>query len=83
MSDLSKCAVCKGDASRGYVLSAIPEDYTLAFCSKVHLVEFAAPEISKAVVVSQWMMPPEPIGHTAVEVKRYEPTPEESENMSQ
>ena len=59
MSDLSKCAVCKGDASRGYVVSAIPEDYTLAFCSRVHLVEFIAPELSKAIAVKQWVPTPD------------------------
>lgn len=53
--NLSKCAVCQGDASRGYVLSAMPEDFTLAFCSKIHLVEFIAPELKKAIVPSQWL----------------------------
>lgn len=59
MSDLSKCAVCKADASRGYVVSSIPEDFTLAFCSKVHLIQFIAPELSKAIVVDQWVATPE------------------------
>lgn len=58
MSDLSKCAVC-GAASRGYVLSSVSEDYTLAFCSKVHLIQFVAPELSKAIVVDQWVATPD------------------------
>lgn len=57
--NLSKCAVCKGDATRGYQLVSIPEDFTLAFCSKVHLIEFLGPELKKAIVVSQWVPTPE------------------------
>jgi len=50
-----KCAVCNADTSMGYTLSSVPEDYTLHFCSRVHLVEFVAPELNKAVAVKQWV----------------------------
>jgi len=60
MSDLSKCAVCNAP-SRAYTLSSIPEDYTLSFCSRIHLVEFVAPELKQAVVVKQWVPTPEEV----------------------
>lgn len=50
-----QCAICKADTSRGYMLSSVPEDYTLHFCSRVHLVEYIAPELNKAVSVKQWV----------------------------
>lgn len=57
--NLSTCAVCKADASRGYQLVSMPGDYTMAFCSKVHLIEFLAPELKKAIVVGQWLPTPD------------------------
>lgn len=50
-----KCAICGAHVERGYTLSSVSEDYTLHFCSKVHLVEFIAPELSKVCVPKQWI----------------------------
>lgn len=58
---MTKCAICKGDATRGYMVSSVPEDWTLWFCSKVHLVEFIAPELNRACVPRQWIPTPEDV----------------------
>lgn len=54
-----KCAICKADTRMGYTLSSVVEDYTLHFCSRVHLVEFLAPELSRVCVPKQWIPTPE------------------------
>lgn len=54
-----KCAVCGGDAHRGFTVSSVPDDWTLQFCSRVHLVEFIAPELNKACSPRQWIPTPE------------------------
>jgi len=54
-----KCAICKTPVERGYTLSSVSEDYTLHFCSRVHLVEFLAPELNKVCVPRQWIPTPE------------------------
>lgn len=53
------------------------------YCSRRCLIEGMAPEVTKAIVVTQWIDLPIPNGHTPAKVERYIPTPEEEERMRQ
>jgi hypothetical protein len=82
-----KCAKCgkAAEVIKGWFFVDVVQggDCGAYYCSRACLVEGMAPEVTKAIVVGQWIDPPIPSGHTAVEVKRFIPTAEEEERMCQ
>lgn len=59
MSESSGCSKCgkPPDGMPWYHLSRNDDHHH--FCSRICLVEFIAPEVSKAIVVKQWVPTPE------------------------
>jgi len=59
MSEPLICYNCKSEMSFPYYVLNDPTRIGLLFCSRLCLVEYAAPELKQAIAIKQWIPTPE------------------------